>query len=155
MKKKLPFGYEMLFLLSQRAQTAQQGQTDSCMYTHSKIIKEKTESIEKKRQISAREYMKLLESADKSLRVLKKNRICFLYNKSYMVVDTYTDVDGSPSVLRVLYEKDCKEPVLPSFLKIVREITDEKEYSNHLMAKPDWVMPEKDKTLIKELGSSE
>ena len=125
------------------------------MYTHSRITKEKSETIEKKHQISAREYVKLVENADKSLRVLKKKRLCFLYNKSNIVIDTYVDVDGKPSILRILQEKGCKEQSLPSFVKIVREITDESDYGNYPLAKPDWKMPEKDKALIAEIEKEE
>lgn len=57
-------------------------------------------------------------------------------------------MDGSPSLLKILNEKNAKDAILPAAISTVREITDEKEYSNYLMAKPDWVMPEKDKDLI-------
>jgi len=42
--------------------------------------------MDKKQQISAREYMRLLENADKNLKVLRKKRQCFLYSKKYVVV---------------------------------------------------------------------
>ncbi len=125
------------------------------MYMHSKITKEKTELIEKKWQISAREYMKLLEDADSSLKVLKKKRMCFLYDKSYMVLDTYTNVDGTPSLLRVLHETNGRDPNLPSQLEVVREVSDEKEYNNYLMARPNWKIPEKDIELTKNIEANE
>lgn len=49
------------------------------MYTFSVQYKENEETIRKKRQITAREYMKLLDNADKTKRVLNKKRQCFLY----------------------------------------------------------------------------
>ena len=56
---------------------------NTCTYTHVIKIKEKNEEIEKKRQISAREYVKLLENADKSKKVITRKRKCFLYMSTY------------------------------------------------------------------------
>lgn len=104
------------------------------------------ELIEKKRQISAREYINLLASADDSLKVLRKKRQCFLYLKTYMILDTYINIDGCPSLLKILNENENnKEVKIPPLLDVVRDVTDTKEYSNYLMARKDWTMPEGDK----------
>jgi len=126
----------------------EKGQADFCLYTHSQIISEKGQNIEKKQQISAKEYMRLVENADKSLKELKKRRMCLLYKKTNLIIDTYTEVDGCPSILKVQHEDTKHEPTLPAFIKIVRDITDEKVYSNFSMAKLDWKMPPSDKELI-------
>eukprot|EP00826_Nyctotherus_ovalis_P001098 TRINITY_DN10131_c0_g1_i3.p1 TRINITY_DN10131_c0_g1~~TRINITY_DN10131_c0_g1_i3.p1 ORF type:complete len:129 (+),score=34.37 TRINITY_DN10131_c0_g1_i3:78-464(+) len=106
------------------------------------------DTIEKMQQISARECMKLLELADTTKKVLKKYRQCFLYNKSYMIIDSYLNVDGCPSILRVLQEKNSKDVVMPSNLEVIREVTDEKEYFSHVMCNPDWKMPPEDKRKV-------
>ena len=122
---------------------------ESYTYTHTIMYNDGTEIIEKKRQISAREYMNYLESADKSLKVLHKKRQCLLYLKTYMILDTYTNVDGCPSLLKILNESDTSKDVkILGLLDIVRDVTDTKEYSNYMMAKNDWTMPEEDKKAI-------
>eukprot|EP00826_Nyctotherus_ovalis_P054040 TRINITY_DN7059_c0_g1_i2.p1 TRINITY_DN7059_c0_g1~~TRINITY_DN7059_c0_g1_i2.p1 ORF type:complete len:353 (-),score=100.80 TRINITY_DN7059_c0_g1_i2:73-1131(-) len=124
-------------------------QLEACTYTHTIIYNEKMELIEKKRQISAREYINLLASADDSLKVLHKKRQCFLYLKTYMILDTYTNIDGCPSLLKILNENDNnKEVKIPPLLDVVRDVTDTKEYSNYLMARKDWTMSEEDKKAI-------
>ncbi len=55
---------------------------ETCAYTHDMKYSEKGEIIEKKKQISAREYVKLLERADKSLKVLIRDRNCFIFDRT-------------------------------------------------------------------------
>lgn len=131
------------------------GKTDSYSYIHSRKYKGANgEVIEKKQQISARECLRLLELADKTKKVLNKYRQCFLYNKSYIVIDTFKNVDGCPSILRVLQEKGSKGVLMPSNIEVVREVTDEEIYYSHVMADPEWKMPTEDKKKI-ELSEKE
>ena len=118
---------------------------DACTYTHSVIHKENNQRIEKKRQISAREYVKLLENSDKGMKVLKKRRQCFLYKNTCMILDVYQNVDGSPTFLRILREEGAKVPDVPPIFVVVKDVTDAEEYSNFLMASKEWKMPEEDK----------
>jgi len=114
------------------------------------IYKENKELIEKKRQISAREYINLLAYANKSLNPIRKKRECFLYRKTYMILDTYLNVDGCPILLKTLDEgSKSKELVIPPLLDVIKDVTDKREYNNYLMAQKDWVMPEEDKEAIK------
>lgn len=71
--------------------------------------------------------------------MLNKYRQCFLYNKSYIVIDTFKNVDGCPSILRVLQEKGSKGVLMPSNIEVVREVTDEEIYYSHVMADPEWI----------------
>jgi hypothetical protein len=122
---------------------------EACTYTYTVIYNENKELIEKKRQISAREYINLLAYADKSLNVIRKKRKCFLYMKTYMILDTYINIDGSPSLLKILNDNEKnREIMIPSLLDVVRDVTDTKEYSNYLMAQKDWIMPEDDRRAI-------
>lgn len=119
---------------------------EACTYTYTTIFTENKELIEKKRQISAREYINLLSYADNTLTSLRKKRQCFLYRKTYMILDTYLNIDGCPSLLKILNEDEKnKEVKMPPLLDVVRDVTDTKEYSNYLMARKDWIMPEADK----------
>jgi hypothetical protein len=62
-----------------------------------------------------------------------------------MVIDTYSNIKETPSILKILHEEDSKDPIIPSIFSLIREVTDVDAYSNIAMAKPDWKMPEADK----------
>lgn len=63
-----------------------------------------------------------------------------------MILDTYINIDGCPSLLKILTDsKRDKEIEIPPVLCVVKDVTDSKEYSSYLMARKDWVMPEDDK----------
>jgi len=97
--------------------------------------------------------MKLIENADKTMKVLSRKRMCFLIDKIYMIVDTYTNIDCCPSLLKILTESETKDLKVPKVLDIIRDVTDIKEYNNANMAKPNWIMPEIDRKVIMEENS--
>jgi hypothetical protein len=60
------------------------------------------ERIVKKRQITAREFIELLEQKDPGKKVIKKLRQCFIYDQQYFMVDTFLNVKGFPfSIMRI------------------------------------------------------
>ncbi len=63
------------------------------------------------------------------------------------MLDTYTNVDGTPLLMRILTEKAVQSDhvVVPSMFEVVRDVTDMKGYSNYAMARSGWHMPEEDK----------
>jgi hypothetical protein len=65
------------------------------------------ERIEKRRQISAREYIELIEqSRCPNKKALKKVRQCFIFESQYFLVETFLNVDGQPSFLRIETTKE-------------------------------------------------
>lgn len=44
------------------------------------------------------------------------------------MVETFTNVDGSPSILRIETTGDAQEIQIPPFLKVLREVTDDTFY---------------------------
>jgi hypothetical protein len=63
----------------------------------------------KKRQITAREYIELLEQRDKDKKVIKKLRQCFIYEQQYFMVDTFLNVKGFPfSIMRIETTKEAQ-----------------------------------------------
>ena len=127
------------------------GKNDSFTYSHETRTYHATGRIEKKRQISAREYIEMIEQyKDQSKRVLKKSRQCFIYDQQYYLVETFLNVDNQPSLLRVETTKEQKELQIPSFLDVIREVTHDKEYISSNMAQKDHKMNESDKKAIKD-----
>lgn len=107
--------------------------------------------VEKKRQISAREYIELQETQKcPKKKNLKKLRQCFIYDSQYFLVETFLNIDDQPSLLRIETSKEHKELSIPSFLEIVREVTMDENYVGITMSNTDWKMPMSDKKAIKE-----
>ena len=56
------------------------------------------------------------------------------------------NVDGKPSIIRMLVPPFAKpEIMIPEWLNILREVTDEEAYSTYVMAGLDYKLPEADK----------
>jgi len=64
------------------------------------------------------------------------------------MVDTFCNVDGSPSLLRIETTKQEKEIKIPPFVKVLREVTEDNFYASSTMAKQNYKMPEADKKAI-------
>ena len=125
------------------------GKNDSFNYNHEIRYYQNNERIVKKRQISAREYIELFESQrDPSMKQLKKFRQCFIYEQQYFMVETFCNVDGAPSLLRIETTKEHKEIKIPPFVKVLKEVTEENLYASSTMAQHQYKMPEGDTKLI-------
>ena len=125
------------------------GKNDSFTYSHEMRSYQAGERIEKRRQISAREYIELLEQQQcPKKKNLKKLRQCFIFEQQYFIVETFVNVDGQPSLLRIETSKEHKELTIPAFLNVLREVTMDKNYVGSHMAEHDHKMPPEDKKAI-------
>lgn len=61
------------------------------------------------------------------------------------MVDSFLNVDGSPSLLRIETTKEESQIKIPPFVKILKEVTEEDNYASRIMAKSNYKMPETDK----------
>lgn len=68
------------------------------------------------------------------------------------MVETYVTVDGKPSILRIEAddENDSPSGVIPPFLRVLREITQEDAYETKSIALKSYEMPASDKKAIAE-----
>lgn len=64
------------------------------------------------------------------------------------MVETFCNVDGAPSLLRIETTKEEKELKIPPFVKVLREVTEDNNYASSAMAKHNYKMPENDKKLV-------
>jgi len=127
------------------------GKNDSFIYSHEVRYVQNGEKISKKKQITAREYIELLDVKDPNKKQVRKIRQCFIYERQYFMVESFTNVDGSPSILRIETTGDGKKLSIPPFLKIVREVTDNPFYNTKQMATYDYKMPDLDKEEIQNI----
>lgn len=95
---------------------------------------------EKEDFISAEKFETLARFKQPDTRVIVKRRHYFIHEKQYFELDMFRD---PPHVFLLELEVlDVSDPItLPSFLEIVREVTDDPRFKNKNMACLDWVMP--------------
>jgi CYTH domain-containing protein len=81
---------------------------------------------------------------------LIKTKVSFMYQNQHFIIDTFENIEGKPSLLRV--ETEIKSDLItkPEFLKYFREVTDEEEYSTYNMADIKYKIPEKDRAALCE-----
>ena len=107
---------------------------DGTAYTEtSKIRLDKISSSEREREISEEEYLALLEDIKPGTRPIEKTRHSFPYGNITVEIDVYPEWERS-CIMET--ELECREatPALPPFIKILREVTGELEYSNASMS---------------------
>ncbi len=66
------------------------------------------------------------------------------------MVDTFLNVDGVPSIMRIETTKEAQQIKIPPFLKVLREVTEEKIYLSRTMSEHTYKMPEEDKQQIED-----
>jgi len=150
-KKVEIFQVEQTFLKSSVGESIlhKVGKNDSYTCSHEMRYNIKGENIQKKRQITAREYVQMLGSCDESKRQVKKIKQCFIYENYYYIVESFTNIEPYPSILRVDSTTLSSKKKLPPFLSILREVTNESNYETWFMANKQYVMPEEDHQKIK------
>ena len=66
------------------------------------------------------------------------------------MVESYANVDGQPSILRIETTTEGQKFTIPPFLQVLREVTDDPYYETCNMADINYKMPMKDKVAIDE-----
>jgi len=105
------------------------GQNGVYTYTVTYRQKVKNEKVETRRDISYREYEVLLGQRDPEINSIIKTRRCFVWDNQYFQIDTYLNPQNGLSLLEAYMSKESTKDVLPSFLTIEYEVTDDEEYS--------------------------
>jgi CYTH domain-containing protein len=94
-----------------------------------------TDRFEIQQRISEREYYIYIEErADHNYRPIRKIRYCFLWNNQYFEVDRFLDETDD---YQLEWEGTDRNHILqfPSFIKVIKEVTEEKKYGNKERAK--------------------
>ena len=96
------------------------------------------ETIEIERRLTMEAYLSLLMDADTSLRQIRKTRYCMTWRNQYFEVDVFPF--WQDRAIAEIELTDAAETVdFPEELKLIREVTDEKEYTNAALAgKTSW-----------------
>ena len=64
------------------------------------------------------------------------------------MVETFCNVEGSPSLLRIETTKEEKEIKIPPFVKVLKDVTNDTNYASSTIAKQNHKMPVEDKKAI-------
>ncbi len=90
--------------------------------------------IETEKRITEREYLNLLNKTDTSLHQVKKSRYCVMENNRYYEIDIYPFSKKS-AICEIELNDENEQINLPPYIKLKREVTDDKRFSNHSIAK--------------------
>ena len=113
------------------------GQHGSYTYIHSLRIRGNDNyKHELKKPITARDFNILYQQRNEQRRPLVKIRKCFIYIQQLYVIDSVQLANNKMAhLLRFdTQAKDEKEVHIPPFLKVLKEVSDEREFSSFVMA---------------------
>lgn len=99
--------------------------------------KQETSGIERpevERKISEKEYLRYLSQVDSSLTPIVKKRICFVYKAQYFELDIF-NFSNEYALMEIELTDKNSVVNLPSFIKVLGEVTDNPRYRNHALAK--------------------
>lgn len=90
--------------------------------------------IEHERRITQKEYLTYLSNADTSIHQITKIRYCLMYKNKYFEIDIYPfATTRAICEIELLDEDDIID--FPPFIKVIKEVTEDKNYSNYSFAK--------------------
>ena len=90
--------------------------------------------IETERKLTQDEYINLLMEADNKLHTIHKTRYCLADNNQYFEIDIYSEWDKQ-AILEIELSSEAQSVIIPDYLKVIKEVTDDEEYKNYQMAK--------------------
>ena len=104
------------------------------VYTETEKIRiDKMSSVERERQISEEEFLRLCAVPRKNTVPIEKTRHTFKYEGQVFEIDIYPGWKRTAIMETELSERDA-EVKMPDFIEIVREVTGIREYSNSAMS---------------------
>jgi CYTH domain-containing protein/predicted ATPase len=106
----------------------------SYYYTIKKYVSSSVRAEEEK-IIQQREYDALLTLRDPNRFSIRKKRICFFWNEQFIEIDFFDEPHIGLALVEAEYTD--KSPVIkkPPFIKIIRNVTNDKKYSNAQLAR--------------------
>ena len=76
----------------------------------------------------------MLMDADTEIHQIRKTRYCLTYEKTYYEIDVYPFWDDK-AIVEVELKDESEKVEFPSFIKVIKEVTSDKNYKNHSLAK--------------------
>ncbi len=108
--------------------------SDKTVYTETKKRRVSDKSaIEDESEILCEKYNNLKKNQENGTVILEKTRHSFLFCGFTLEIDVYPQWKRS-AIMEVELESESAEPSFPSFIRIIKEVTGKKEYSNASMS---------------------
>lgn len=109
--------------------------SDHTVYTETKKVRiDKMSAFEDEREISKSEYVAMLHEIAPGTVTLHKTRHTFPYLGRTVEIDIYPDWQKS-CILEVELKSEDEELILPDFIRVVKEVTGDRRYSNASMSR--------------------
>lgn len=99
-----------------------------------KIIITHMKRVEREKSISKEEYESYLSEADPSLKTIKKIRYTFEFNSQIIELDEY-EFSEEFGILEIELPSEDTPVEIPKFIKVIREVTNDKSFTNKALAK--------------------
>ncbi len=96
-----------------------------------KVSNIKRVEIEKK--LEQEEYLRLLMEADSRLHTIHKVRYCLSFNNQYFEIDIHPEWN-SKAIMEIELRSEEQEIIIPEFISVIKEVTDDEAYKNYNMA---------------------
>ena len=88
---------------------------------------------EREEEITHADYLGYLERRDPACAVIKKVRRVFLYENQTFELDLYPFWNDR-AILEIELANELDPVVIPPFIQVIREVTDDGRYKNHFIA---------------------
>ncbi len=111
----------------------QRGQDGDFVFFHTVKYGSGTKRMELEERISREEYLALLLRADPARRSIVKSRFCLTHGGKYFEIDVFP-FWSDKAYLEIELKTEDEEFAIPDFIKVIRDVTDEKEYGNAALA---------------------
>ncbi|MBQ6455600.1 MAG: AAA family ATPase [Mogibacterium sp.] len=89
---------------------------------------------ETERRITPKEYVAALIEADPLRKPIQKTRYCLTENNTYYEIDIYPGWSRQ-AIMEIELRSPEEEVIIPDGIKVIREVTQEEEFSNYQMAR--------------------
>ncbi|MBQ2265336.1 MAG: hypothetical protein II341_08035 [Oscillospiraceae bacterium] len=91
------------------------------------------ERIELEEEITPEQYLALLHEAAPDKRTVRKERCVFTFRKQVFELDLY-EFSRTLATLEIELEQIDTPVTLPSFVQVLRDVTDDERYSNYALS---------------------
>jgi len=112
------------------------GQNGYAIYFHTiKKPYKRGQRLETERQISERDFLRLLDKTDSNFCVIEKERTCFTWRNQYFEFDSFKQPDPGLYLLEIELTEENDQVEIPPFIEVIKDVTDDPEYSNKEIAR--------------------